>query len=75
MEWAMLAKLIVEAGYEAGMTIARNWENKQKVTAEELDKLDRLAANTPRSKMLEALAASNINVDDPKAVALLALVP
>lgn len=74
MSYAVLAQLIIHVGLPLALKIAEKWNSNDLVTQADIDELKALGAKTPRTQMLDALTSSGVSHDDPKAVALLALV-
>lgn len=75
MTWAVLIPLIVQYGIPTAVHIAEKWQNKdQPVTPEELKELKYLAAQTPRTQMIDALNRAGIPLDSEKGKEMLALV-
>jgi len=72
--WAMLIPLIIQYGLPFAEKIWVLWSSKTDPTQADWDSLKALAAQTPVTQMQAALMRAGIPLDDPRAVALLALV-
>lgn len=73
MGWDVIAGLILTQGVPLVTKLIENWSNKTPVTMEEWDKVKAIAQTTARQRMEARLAAAGIPLDDPKALALLAM--
>jgi hypothetical protein len=74
LTWDVLSNLILQLGLPLALKIASKWGSKDIVTPEEIEELRAMGAQTPRSQMLDAMKRAGLDVTDPKAVALLALI-
>lgn len=75
MNWAVLVQVILQFGVPAAEQIWKMFSSPSGPTQADWDVLKALAANTARSRMLEALAANGIDPASPQGMALLALTP
>ena len=73
MDWATIAQLIISIGLPAVEKLIANFENKTPVTLAEIQQLQALASRTSQDRMKAVLVAAGFTLDDPKALALLAL--
>lgn len=73
MDWATVAKLIVDIGLPAANQIVANWNNKTPVTVEEFDNVRKIANQTATDRLKERLVKAGIPLDSEQAKALLAL--
>lgn len=74
LSWGTVAQLIVSIGMPAVEKLISLWESKSAVTLAEFQSLRTQAQQTAKDRMTAMLNAAGIALDDPKAVALLALV-
>lgn len=73
MDWALVAQLIVNIGLPAAEKLVEKWENKSPVTLADFQEVRDAAKQTAADRMKVQLQAVGISLDDPKAIALLAL--
>lgn len=73
MDWATVAKLIIEVGLPATQQIIANWSNKSPVTPEEFANVRATASQTATDRLKERLVKAGIPLDSEQAKALLAL--
>lgn len=74
MGWATLVPLILNYGLPFAEKLWTLWSAQTVPTQADWDALRALAAQTPLSQMQAALQRAGIPLDDPRAVALLALI-
>lgn len=75
MTWADLIPIIAKYGLELGQYLWDLAAKKQDPTAEDWAKLNALRNDTARSQLLSALNRAGIPLTDPKAQALIDLLP
>jgi len=73
MDWTLVAQLIVNIGLPAAEKLIAKWENNGPVTVAEFQEVKAAATQTAADRMKVQLQAAGIALDDPKAIALLAL--
>ena len=74
MGWDLLIPLIIGQGLNVAEAIWTKWNSKQEVTAQDWADLKALAAQDASARMREALIRNGLDLNDPKAIALLALI-
>lgn len=74
MSWELIITLINQYGLPLAYKLWQLAESKLPPTQADWDILNALASQTAKSKLIDALNRAGIPLDDPKAVALLALV-
>lgn len=73
--WFTIAGLLLKYSPEVVDFILQKLKGGGDVTPAEWEELKLLAQQTPRTQLLSALARAGVAEDDPKALALLALLP
>jgi hypothetical protein len=73
MNWAILIPIIAQYGLPLAESLFQKWSAGAVPTQADFDQLRALAAQTASDRMKLALARAGIPLDDPKALALLAL--
>ena len=74
MGWEVLIPIIAQYGFGVAERLWQLWSTKSAPTAEDWAVLNKLAAETAHTRMVDALTRAGIALDDPKAIALLELV-
>lgn len=74
MSWELIAELIVSEGLPLAEKIYQKWASGNPPTQADFDELRALQTQKAADRLKAQLAAAGIPLDDPKAVALLALV-
>lgn len=77
MQWAVVIELLAKFGpaaFDLIKKLIEKWGSTTPVTAADIEELRTLAAQTPRSQMLEALARAGIDPESEQGKAFLALV-
>lgn len=75
MDWLLIAKIIAQEGLPLAESLFHKWSNGNPPTAQDFADLRALGAQTAKSQLLDAAKRAGVAVDDPKIVALLALLP
>lgn len=73
ISWSVIAGLVVQYGLPFATKVVQKWESGASVTTADMDELRGLAKQKAVDVMSQQLAAAGIPLDDPKAVAMLAL--
>lgn len=73
MNWLVIAQIIAQYGVPVAESIFVKWQSNAAPTQADWDELKTLATQTAQDRMKIALTGAGIALDDPKAVALLAL--
>lgn len=73
MNWAVLIPIIVQYGLPLAESLFQKWSSGTPPTQADFDQLRAAAQQTAQDRMKAQLAAANIPLTDPHAVALLAL--
>lgn len=76
--WLVTAELIAKLGPQGlvlAQTLWTKWAAGGEPTQADWNELEKLAAQTPRSQLLDAFARNGIAVDSAHAIALLKLLP
>lgn len=71
--WAIIAQLVITEGLPLAEAIWKKWTTGTPPTQADFDELRALAGRTAKDRMKAQLTAAGIPLDDPKALALLAL--
>lgn len=76
MTWTIIAQLIAQfgpAGIDLAETLWKKWTANTAPSQADFDQLRAMGSQTAKDRMKAQLVAAGIPLDDPKAVALLAL--
>lgn len=73
MNWAVLIPIIAQEGLPVAEAIFQRWSSGTPPTQADFDNWRALGQRTANDRMKAKLTAAGIPLDDPKAVALLAL--
>lgn len=74
MNWATLIAIIGQYGLPLAESLFKKWSTGSVPTQADFDELRALASQTASDRLKAALVRAGIPLDDPKAIALLALV-
>lgn len=74
MSWSQLIAIIAQYGLPLAESLFKKWSTGSVPTQADFDELRALASQTASDRLKAALVRAGIPLDDPKAIALLALV-
>lgn len=72
MGWPQIIAIIAQYGLPLAESLFQKWSSGTPPTQADFDALRQLASQTAKDRMIAALNAAGIPLNDPKAIALLA---
>lgn len=75
MDWTLIAQIVAKEGLPLAEALFTKWKSGNAPTLQDFADLRALGAQTAKTQLMDAAKRAGLAVDDPKVVALLALLP